>query len=78
MITTVHSHPDVLLVLLSVLGSRSTNVADLQLRAQSGARGEKGATALGVEEDERFVAELLTQLGPSHLEASQIIVGGLP
>ena len=48
MITTFHSHPDVLLVLLSVLGSRSTNVADLQLCAQSGARGEKGATALGV------------------------------
>ena len=73
MIITVHgNHPGVLLVLLSALASRNINVVDLQL----GARGEKGFAALGVQGDERIVAELLTQLGPSYLEASQIILGG--
>ena len=74
MIITVHgNHPGVLLVLLSALASRSINVVDLQL----GARGEKGFAALGVNGDERIIAELLTELGPSYLEASQIILGGL-
>ena len=72
MIITVHgNHPGVLLVLLSALASRNINVVDMQL----GARGEKGFAALGVEGDERVVAEVLTQLGPSYLEASQIILG---
>jgi hypothetical protein len=73
MIITVHgNHPGVLLVLLSALASRNINVRDLQL----GARGEKGFAALGVQGDEGIVADLLTQLGPSYLEASQIILGG--
>ncbi|MGO9410259.1 MAG: histidinol-phosphatase HisJ family protein [Spirochaetia bacterium] len=73
MIITVHGNrPGVLLVLLSALASRNVNVVDLQL----GARGEKGFAALGVQGDERIVAEVLTQLGPSYLEASQIILGG--
>ncbi|HVP18311.1 MAG TPA: histidinol-phosphatase HisJ family protein [Spirochaetia bacterium] len=74
MIITVHANrPGVLLVLLSALASRGINVVDLQL----GARGEKGFAALGVEGDERDVADLLTRLGPSYLEASQIVLGGL-
>jgi histidinol-phosphatase (PHP family) len=74
MLITVHANrPGVLLVLLSALASRSINVVDLQL----GARGEKGFAALGVDGEERDVAELLTQLGPSYLEASQIVLGGL-
>ncbi len=74
MLVTVHANrPGVLLVLLSALASRNINVVDLQL----GARGEKGFAALGVEGDERDVSELLTQLGPSYLEASQIVLGGL-
>ena len=73
MLITVHGNrPGVLLVLLSALASRNINVVDLQL----GARGEKGYAALGVGGDERDVAELLTQLGPSYLEASQIVLGG--
>ncbi len=74
MILTVHgNHPGVLLVLLSALASRNINVMDLQL----GARGEKGFAALGVDGDERDVAELLTRLGPSYLEASQIALTGI-
>lgn len=73
LITVNANRPGVLLVLLSALASRSINVVDLQL----GARGEKGFAALGVDGDEREVAELLTQLGPSYLEASQIVLGGL-
>jgi histidinol-phosphatase (PHP family) len=72
MLITVHANrPGVLLVLLSALASRNINVVDLQL----GARGEKGFAALGVEGDERDVTELLTRLGPSYLEASQIVLG---
>ena len=71
MLITVHGNrPGVLLVLLSALASRSINVIDLQL----GARGEKGFAALGIDGDERDVAELLTRLGPSYIEASQIVL----
>jgi hypothetical protein len=74
MLITVHSNrPGVLFVLLSALASRNVDVVDLQL----GARGEKGFAALRVQGDERDVAELLTQLGPSFLAASQIVSGGL-
>ena len=74
MIITVHGNrPGVLLVLLSALASRNINVVDLQL----GARGEKGFAALGVGGDERDVADLVTRLGPSYLEASQIVLGGM-
>ncbi len=60
-----------MLVLLSALASRGVNVVDLQL----GARGDKNFAALGVEGDERDVAEVLRRLGPSYFEASQIILG---
>ena len=71
MLITVHGNrPGVLLVLLSALASRNINVIDLQL----GARGEKGFAALGIDGDERDVAEPLTSLGPSYIEASQIVL----
>jgi histidinol-phosphatase (PHP family) len=74
MLITVHSNrPGVLLVLLSALAARGVNVIDLQL----GARGDKGFAALGVEGDERDVAEALTRLGPEYLEASQILLRGI-
>jgi histidinol-phosphatase (PHP family) len=71
MLITVHSNrPGVLLVLLSALASRKVNVKDLQL----GARGDKGFAALGVEGDERDVAEMLPRLGPEYYEASEIVL----
>lgn len=74
MLITVHfNRPGVLLVLLSALASRNINVIDLQL----GARGEKGFAALGIDGDERDVAELMRSLGPSYLEASQIVLGSM-
>ncbi|HVO40387.1 MAG TPA: histidinol-phosphatase HisJ family protein [Spirochaetia bacterium] len=74
MLITVHGNrPGVLLILLSALASRNINVIDLQL----GARGEKGFAALGIDGDERDVAELVTSLGPSYLEASQIVLGSV-
>ncbi|MGA2974252.1 MAG: histidinol-phosphatase HisJ family protein [Spirochaetia bacterium] len=73
MIVAVHANrPGVVLVLLSALASRGVNVVDLQL----GARGDKNFAALGVEGDERDVAEVLRLLGPSYFEASQIVIGG--
>jgi HisJ family histidinol phosphate phosphatase len=73
MLIAVHANrPGVLLVLLSALASRGVNVVDLQL----GARGDKNFAALGIEGDERDVAEVLRRLGPSYLEASQIVLGG--
>ncbi|MGO9310831.1 MAG: histidinol-phosphatase HisJ family protein [Spirochaetia bacterium] len=75
MIVAVHANrPGVLLVLLSALASRGVNVVDLQL----GARGDRNFAALGVEGDERDVAEVLRQLGPTYVEASQIILGSVP
>ncbi len=75
MIVAVHANrPGVVLVLLSALASRGVNVVDLQL----GARGDKNFAALGIEGDERDVAELLRGLGPSYFEASQIILGSTP
>ena len=71
MVLTVHANrPGVLLVLLSALSSRNVNVLDLQL----GERGDKGYAALGVDGDERAVAELLPRLGPGYLEAAQVIL----
>ena len=49
------------------------NVVDLQL----GARGDKNFAALGIEGDERDVAEVLRRLGPSYFEASQIMLGSV-
>ena len=74
MIIAVHANrPGIVLVLLSALASRGVNVVDLQL----GARGDKNFAALGVEGDEREVAEVISRLGPSYLEASQIILGSI-
>jgi len=71
MLVAVHANrPGVLLVLLSALASRGVNVVDLQL----GARGDKNFAALGIEGDERDVADVLRRLGPSYYEASQIIL----
>ena len=71
MLVAVHANrPGVLLVLLSALASRGVNVVDLQL----GARGDKNFAALGIEGDERDVADVLRRLGPSYFEASQIIL----
>jgi histidinol-phosphatase (PHP family) len=73
MIVAVHANrPGVVLVLLSALASRGVNVVDLQL----GARGDKNFAALGIEGDEREVADVLRRLGPSYFEASQIVLGG--
>jgi histidinol-phosphatase (PHP family) len=75
MIVAVHANrPGVVLVLLSALASRGVNVVDLQL----GARGDKNFAALGIEGDEREVAEVLRRLGPSYFEASQIVLGSEP
>ena len=75
MIVAVHANqPGVVLVLLSALASRGVNVVDLQL----GARGDKNFAALGVEGDERDVADVLRRLGPTYFEASQIILGSVP
>jgi len=72
MIVAVHANrPGVVLVLLSALASRGVNVVDLQL----GARGDRNFAALGIEGDERDVAEVLRGLGPSYFEASQILLG---
>jgi HisJ family histidinol phosphate phosphatase len=74
MIIAVHANrPGIVLVLLSALASRGVNVVDLQL----GARGDKNFAALGVEGDEREVAEVISRLGPSYLEASQIVLGSI-
>jgi histidinol-phosphatase (PHP family) len=74
MIVAVHANrPGVVLVLLSALASRGVNVVDLQL----GARGDRNFAALGIEGDEREVAEVLRQLGPTYSEASQIILGSV-
>lgn len=74
MILTVHANrPGTLLVLLSALASRNVNVTDLQL----GARGGKGYAVLGVQGDERDVADALARLGPQYHEASQIVLRGL-
>jgi HisJ family histidinol phosphate phosphatase len=71
-VVAVHANrPGVVLVLLSALASRGVNVVDLQL----GARGDKNFAALGIEGDERDVAEVLRGLGPSYFEASQIVLG---
>ena len=71
MLIAVHANrPGVVLVLLSALAARGVNVVDLQL----GARGDKNFAALGIEGDERDVAEALRQLGPSYFEASQILL----
>jgi histidinol-phosphatase (PHP family) len=73
MVVAVHANkPGVVLVLLSALASRGVNVVDLQL----GARGDRNFAALGIEGDERDVAEVLRRLGPSYLEASQIVLRG--
>ena len=75
MIVAVHANrPGVVLVLLSALASRGVNVVDLQL----GARGDKNFAALGVEGDERDVADVLRRLGPTYLEASQVVLGNVP
>ena len=74
MIVAVHANrPGVVLILLSALASRSVNVVDLQL----GARGDKNFAALGVEGDERDVADVLRRLGPAYYEASHIVLGPL-
>ena len=71
MIVTIHSNlPGVLLILLSALASRNVNVRDLQL----GSRGDRGYAVLGVEGDEREVAEVLPELGPQFAEASHIVL----
>jgi histidinol-phosphatase (PHP family) len=49
------------------------NVVDLQL----GARGDRNFAALGVEGDERDVADVLRRLGPTYYEASQVILGNV-
>jgi HisJ family histidinol phosphate phosphatase len=75
MIVAVHANePGVVLVLLSALASRGVNVVDLQL----GARGDRNFAALGIEGDEREVAEVLRRLGPTYFEASQINLGSVP
>jgi hypothetical protein len=72
MIVAVHANqPGVVLILLSALASRGVNVVDLQL----GARGDKNFAALGVEGDERDVADVLRRLGPAYYEASQVVLG---
>ena len=74
MVLTVHSNrPGVLLILLSALASRGANVRDLQL----GRRGERGFAVLGVQGDERAVAEVLTDLGPQFHEVTQVLLPGL-
>jgi len=74
MVLTVHNNrPGVLLILLSALASRNVNVLDLQL----GSRGERGFAALGIQGDERQVADVLTQLGPQFYETTQIVLRGL-
>jgi histidinol-phosphatase (PHP family) len=74
MLIAVHANrPGVVLVLLSALAARGVNVVDLQL----GARGDKNFAALGLEGDERDVAEVVRRLGPSYLEASQIVLGSV-
>jgi HisJ family histidinol phosphate phosphatase len=71
MLVTVHSNrPGVLLVLLSALASRGVNVIDLQL----GARGDKGFAVLGIQGDQRDIAEILPRLGPQYYEASEILL----
>jgi HisJ family histidinol phosphate phosphatase len=73
MIVTVHSNrPGVLLVLLSALAARGVNVVDLQL----GARGDRGFAVLGIQGEEREVADVLTRLGPEYMEASHIVLTG--
>ena len=75
MIVAVHANrPGTVLVLLSALASRGVNVVDFQL----GARGDKNFAALGIEGDERDVAEVLRRLGPSYFEVSQIVAGSVP
>jgi HisJ family histidinol phosphate phosphatase len=74
MLIAVHANrPGVVLVLLSALAARGVNVVDLQL----GARGDKNFAALGLEGDERDVAEVVRRLGPSYMEASQIVLGSI-
>ena len=74
MIVAVHANrPGVVLVLLSALASCGVNVVDFQL----GARGDKNFAALGIEGDERDVAEVLRRLGPSYFEASQVVAGSV-
>jgi len=74
MLIAVHANrPGVVLVLLSALAARGVNVVDLQL----GARGDKNFAALGIEGNERDVAEVLRRLGPSYFEASQIVLGSV-
>ena len=71
MVLAVHANrPGVLLVLLSALASRQVNVVDLQL----GERGDKNYAALGVEGDERAVADVLPLLGSGYLEAVQVLL----
>ena len=74
MIVAVHANrPGVVLVLLSALASVGVNVVDFQL----GARGDKNFAALGIEGDERDVAEVLRRLGSSYFEASQVVAGSV-
>ncbi len=71
MIITVHNNsPGVLLILLSALASRDVNVVDLQL----GRRGDRGFAVLGIEGDEREVADVMSQLGPQYYETSHIVL----
>jgi histidinol-phosphatase (PHP family) len=74
MILSIHNNRSgVLLILLSALASRNINVLDLQL----GHRGQKAYAALGVEGDERIVAELLSKLGPQFHETAHLVLHNL-
>ncbi|MFZ2961412.1 MAG: histidinol-phosphatase HisJ family protein [Candidatus Ozemobacteraceae bacterium] len=69
MILTIHNNiAGVLLILLSALASRNINVQDFQL----GERGRKGYAVLGVEGDEKTIAEAITHLGPDYYEVSHL------
>jgi HisJ family histidinol phosphate phosphatase len=74
MVLTIHNNrPGVLLILLSALASRRINVLDLQL----GSRGERGFAVLGIQGDEREVADILPELGPQFYEATQVVLRSL-
>jgi histidinol-phosphatase (PHP family) len=73
MVITVHQNrPGILLILLTALASRDVNVMDLQL----GSRGDRGFAVLGIEGDERAVAEVLPRLGPQFHEVSHLVLSG--
>lgn len=74
MLLTVHNNrPGVLLILLSALASRNINIKDLQL----GSRGDKGFAILGLEGDQKDVAEVITKLGPQFYEVSHFILSSI-